>query len=220
MPRLVNALLSRPLAIFTSLDAAAVSAQDRIFNNISFQESKGTCESTHVDRTAPAGSVKRFIRVRVDLYRLSCPGICPEVTRLRTRHTGRLLSLTGTVTRVSAIKSQEVEQMMECTKCGYRFVVNRRAAGERQSELPSTCPSADHSEKQCKNSSFRVCSGSRPIVCDYQELRLQDMLETTQLSYGKSWDLPILGRQTPRTGFHDVEGKQASALRNHLLPVL
>jgi len=212
MPRLVNALLSRPLAIFTSLDAAAVSAQDRIFNNISFQESKGTCESTHVDRTAPAGSVKRFIRVRVDLYRLSCPGICPEVTRLRTRHTGRLLSLTGTVTRVSAIKSQEVEQMMECTKCGYRFVVNRRAAGERQSELPSTCPSADHSEKQCKNSSFRVCSGSRPIVCDYQELRLQDMLETTQLSYGKSWDLPILGRQTPRTGFHDVEGKQASAL--------
>ena len=38
------------------------------------------------------------------------------------------------------------------------------------------------------------------------------MLETTQLSYGKSWDLPILGRQTPRTGFHDVEGKQASAL--------
>ena len=73
--------------------------------------------------------MKRFIRVRVDLYRLSCPGICPEVTRLRTRHTGRLLSLTGTVTRVSAIKSQEVEQMMECTKCGYRFVVNRRAAG-------------------------------------------------------------------------------------------
>ena len=218
MPRLVNALFSRPLAVFTSLDAAAVSAQDRIFNNASLQESRATCESTHVDSAATVGSVKQFIRVRVDLHRLSCPGVCPEVTRLRTRHTGRLLSLTGTVTRVSAIKSHEVEQMMECTKCGYRFVVNRRTAGERQGELPSTCPSGDHFEQQCKSSSFRACSGSRPIVCDYQELRLQDMLETTQLLYGKSWDLPILARETPRTGFHDVERKQTSALSKPSTP--
>ena len=138
MPRLVNALFSRPRAIFPLLDDAAVSAQDRFFHSSRFQalrEARG-------DRHKPLGSVKRTVRVRVDLHRISCPGFSPAVSQVRKRHAGRVLSLSGTVMRVSAVKSHEVEHLMECTKCKHRFLISVSKEDDDLPVLPSTCPSS------------------------------------------------------------------------------
>lgn len=210
MPRLVNALLTRPRSIFPLLEEAAVSAQDRIFHSSRFQASNARVDGAD---SAAVGSVKRTVRVRVEFHRISCPGISPAVSQVRMRHVGRLLSLSGTVLRVSAVKSHEVEQLMECTKCKHRFLISASKEGGTTHDLPSVCPSS-HAEldsackpvTSCENASFRTVSAGRPIVCDYQELRLQEPMVRTRTSVGATWPLSSLG----------IGGEQTTAQEKHL----
>ena len=191
MPRLVNFIFSRPRAILPLLDAAAVSAQERVFSSSTFLETRAReAEDIEGEHRGHVGSIKRMVRVRIDFHRLSCPGVSPAVNHIRTRHTGRLLTLYGTVTRLSAVKSHEVEQLMECTSCGLRFLVSYNKDVTKPTELPSICPSAgDQQTKRCKNSSFRVARAGRPVVSDYQELRIQDPVGRTRSTFGASWTL-------------------------------
>ena len=178
MPRLVNALFSRPRAVAPLLDLAAVSAQARALAALE-QAPPGEPRELH-----RAMSVKRRVRVRVDLERLACPGASPSIARVRARHAGRLLTLTGTVVRAGAVKSQEVEQLLACDACGHRFVVRAEREGERPAERPSTCPSSQFLEQQgssiekppkpCVGSSFTAVNAGRPIVGDVQEVRVQE----------------------------------------------
>ena len=138
MPRLVNALFSRPRAVAPLLDLAAVSAQARALAALEQEAPPGAPR----DALHRAMRVKRRVRVRVDLERLACPGASPSIARVRARHAGRLLTLTGTVVRAGAVKSQEVEQLLACDACGHRFVVRAEREGERPAERPSTCPSS------------------------------------------------------------------------------
>lgn len=198
MPRLVNALFSRPNAILPLLDEAAVAAQDRMLHSRRFQELNER-NADQVDAVANVGTVKRLVRVRVDLHRISCPGISPPVPQVRTRHTGRLLSLSGTVMRVGAVKSHEVEHLMECTKCKHRFLVSASKEDGRSADLPPTCPSSQDelnhdTRKPCNGTSFNIVPAGRPIVCDYQELRLQEPTARTRTYVGAVWTLSDLVR--------------------------
>lgn len=209
MPRLVNALLTRPRSILPLLEEAAVSAQDRIFHSSRFQASDARVDGAG---GAAGGSVKRTVKVRVEFHRLSCPGISPAVSQVRKRHVGRLLSLSGTVLRASAVKSHEVEQLMECTKCKHRFLIAASKEGGTNQYLPSVCPSS-HAELNsarkpvapCENATFRAVSAGRPIVCDYQELRIQEPMVRTRTSVGATWPLSSLG----------VGGEKSTAQENH-----
>lgn len=191
MPRLVNFIFSRPRTILPLLDAAAVSAQERVYSSSTFLETRAReAEDIEGENRGHVGSIKRMVRVRMDFHRLSCPGVSPAVNHIRTRHTGRLLTLYGTVTRLSAVKSHEVEQLMECTSCGLRFLVSCNKDVTKPTELPSICPSADDQQtKRCKNNSFRVARVGRPVVSDYQELRIQDPIGRTRSTFGASWNL-------------------------------
>ncbi len=190
MPRLVNFIFSRPRAILPLLDAAAVSAQERIYSSSTFLESHPSEEESEGEHGGHPGSIKRMVRVRIDFHRLSCPGVSPAVNHIRSRHTGRLLTLYGTVTRLGTVKSHEVEQLMECTSCGLRFLVSCNKDVNKPIELPTICPSAgDQQTKRCKNTSFRAVRAARPVVSDYQELRIQDPVDRTQSSFGASWIL-------------------------------
>jgi DNA helicase MCM9 len=140
-----------------------------------------------------------MVRVRVDFHRISCPGISPAVAQVRMRHTGRLLSLSGTVMRASAIKSHEVEHLMECTSCKHRFLVAASKEDGKNADLPSACPSsraqgAAPPGKQCNNATFRAVSAGRPIVCDYQELRVQEPMGRTRTGVGAIWTVASLWR--------------------------
>ena len=190
MPRLVNFIFSRPRAILPLLDAAAVSAQERIYSSSTFLEPHPSEEESEGEHGGHPGSIKRMVRVRIDFHRLSCPGVSPAVNHIRSRHTGRLLTLYGTVTRLGTVKSHEVEQLMECTSCGLRFLVSCDKDVNKPTELPTICPSAgDQQTKRCKNTSFRAVRAARPVVSDYQELRIQDPVDRTQSSFGASWIL-------------------------------
>jgi DNA helicase MCM9 len=172
------------------LDAAAVSAQERIYSSSTFLESHPSEEESEGEHGGHPGSIKRMVRVRIDFHRLSCPGVSPAVNHIRSRHTGRLLTLYGTVTRLGTVKSHEVEQLMECTSCGLRFLVSCNKDVNKPIELPTICPSAgDQQTKRCKNTSFRAVRAARPVVSDYQELRIQDPVDRTQSSFGASWIL-------------------------------
>ena len=152
MPRLVNFIFSRPRAILPLLDAAAVSAQERIYSSSTFLEPHPSEEESEGEHGGHPGSIKRMVRVRIDFHRLSCPGVSPAVNHIRSRHTGRLLTLYGTVTRLGTVKSHEVEQLMECTSCGLRFLVSCNRDVNKPTELPTICPSAgDQQTKRCKN---------------------------------------------------------------------
>ena len=190
MPRLVNLIFSRPRAILPLLDAAAVSAQERIYSSSTFLETHPSEEESEGEHGGPPGSIKRMVRIRIDFHRLSCPGVSPAVNHIRSRHTGRLLTLYGTVTRLGTVKSHEVEQLMECTSCGLRFLVSCNKDVNEPIELPTMCPSAgDQHIKRCKNTSFRVARAARPVVSDYQELRIQDPVDRSQSTFGASWTL-------------------------------
>ena len=172
------------------MDAAAVSAQERIYSSSTFLESHPSEEESEGEHGGHPGSIKRMVRVRIDFHRLSCPGVSPAVNHIRSRHTGRLLTLYGTVTRLGTVKSHEVEQLMECTSCGLRFLVSCNKDVNKPIELPTICPSAgDQQTKRCKNTSFRAVRAARPVVSDYQELRIQDPVYRTQSSFGASWIL-------------------------------
>ena len=172
------------------MDAAAVSAQERIYSSSTFLESHPSEEESEGEHGGHPGSIKRMVRVRIDFHRLSCPGVSPAVNHIRSRHTGRLLTLYGTVTRLGTVKSHEVEQLMECTSCGLRFLVSCNKDVNKPIELPTICPSAgDQQTKRCKNTSFRAVRAARPVVSDYQELRIQDPVDRTQSSFGASWIL-------------------------------
>jgi DNA helicase MCM9 len=189
MPKIVNFIFSRPRTILPLLDAAAVSAQERVFSSSTFLETHARGEF-EIENRGHTGSIKRMVRVRIDFYRLSCPGVSPTVNHIRTRHTGRLLTLHGTVTRLGTVKSHEVEQLMECTSCRLRFLVTCNKDVTKPTELPSICPSAgDQQTARCKNNSFRVARAGRPVVSDYQELYLQDPVCRTQSTFGSSWTL-------------------------------
>ena len=113
MPRLVNFIFSRPRTILPLLDAAAVSAQERVYSSSTFLETRAReAEDIEGENRGHFGSIKRMVRVRMDFHRLSCPGVSPAVNHIRTRHTGRLLTLYWTVTRLSSVKSHEVAQLM------------------------------------------------------------------------------------------------------------
>ena len=165
MPRLVNFIFARPRAILPLLDAAAVSAQERIYSSSTFLETHPSEEESEVEHGGHPGIIKRMVRVRIDFHRLSCPGVSPAVNHIRSRHTGRLLTLYGTVTRLGTVKSHEVEQLMECTSCGLRFLVSCNRDVNKPTELPTICPSAgDQQTKRCKNTLFRVARTARPVV--------------------------------------------------------
>ena len=190
MPRLVNFIFARPRAILPLLDAAAVSAQERIYSSSTFLETHPSEEESEVEHGGHPGIIKRMVRVRIDFHRLSCPGVSPAVNHIRSRHTGRLLTLYGTVTRLGTVKSHEVEQLMECTSCGLRFLVSCNRDVNKPIELPTICPSAgDQQIKRCKNTLFRVARTARPVVSDYQELRIQDPVDRTHSTFGASWTL-------------------------------
>ena len=107
LPRLINAVLSRPKAILCILDAALISAQ----------------RSHAAILGLSANSIKYSARVRLDFHRIALLQLGSSVSQLCAPHSGHTLTIQGTVTRVSAVRSHEVEQLFECDFCKHQFSV-------------------------------------------------------------------------------------------------
>lgn len=166
LPRLINAVLFRPKAILRILDAALISAQ----------------RSHAAILGLSVNSIKYSARVRLDFHRIALLQLGSSVSQLCAPHSGQILTIQGTVTRVSAVRSYEVEQLFECDFCKHRFSVPVSQGQKHNFAAPRTCPrsltSASTAAKRavaaCAGTSFSAVQTKLPILNDFQEIHVQD----------------------------------------------
>lgn len=118
---------------------------------------------------------KPFVHARVHSLPKG-PQMCkPTISCIRTDDAGRLVCLTGTVTRAAAVRMLHSERKVECAKCGHPHVV--RAELERRNEivLPAEC-GHPLGARTCTSNKFNDLEGSEVCV-DYQELRVQEQVQ-------------------------------------------
>ncbi|XP_028413182.1 DNA helicase MCM9-like isoform X2 [Dendronephthya gigantea] len=110
--------------------------------------------------------------------RLSNLPTCPELTRNtipRSSDIGRLLAITGIVTRVDSVKLVEWQKEFVCNKCRFVFKVTGDFEKCYAVNKPTHCPS----HEDCSSSKFSCLSESgKPKSCrDYQEIKVQELIE-------------------------------------------
>jgi len=119
---------------------------------------------------------KELLHVRL-VVPPTCDSVCKRnISSIRSRDVGGIVSVRGTVTRTGAVKMLEAEREYVCGKCQHRFKVFADLDMQNCSISPPTaCPSTNH-VKPCKSSVFNVDESVR--VCrDYQEIKIQEHVE-------------------------------------------
>ncbi len=105
---------------------------------------------------------------------------------------GRLLSISGTVTRVGAVKVMERSRSFQCVKCQARTVAYPDDAQGGAIPKPAYCVGVVD-ERRCSNLKFDFIEGSQAEREDYQEIRIQEM--TSLLEVGAMpKSLPVILR--------------------------
>lgn len=191
-------VLAQPKIFLPLLDEALRDAQTRLLTG---NESLSQLVNTHLQYT-----FKPLVHVRISNLPQCAEVTKPTISGLRSGDIGRLVVLTGTVTRTGSVMVREKERDYECLKCGYQFRVQATPVQKAVAfELPLRCPSGNDvrvpanrtvtslgdahpwkRSKRCK----APCSGTRfvPAVrhltdpdarpCgDYQEIRLQESVQ-------------------------------------------
>lgn len=102
---------------------------------------------------------------------------CPKhfkanVSAVRSRDVGNLVSLPGTVIRTGTVKMLEFAKEYECSKCGHLFRVFSDIEQQNVINIPSRCPNPS-SKRGCQGTIFNLVDGSH-ICRDYQEIKIQE----------------------------------------------
>lgn len=95
-----------------------------------------------------------------------------NVSMLRARDIGKLLSILGTVTRAGSVMLREVTRQYVCTKCKFEFEVTGDITRRGAFNVPLRCPS--ESEKECRNTNFGPVDAQPPNCREYQEVKVQE----------------------------------------------
>lgn len=191
-------ILARPTTFLPILDEALRDAQTRLLTER---------ESSHASETQEQRlSFKPLVHVRISNLPQCAEVTKPTISGLRSADMGRLIVLSGTVTRTGSVMVREKEREYECLKCGYQFRAQATPVSKSVVfELPLRCPSGNElqdSETSEATSTTRgrpwkrfkrcnaPCSGTRfaPVTrsngdagtcaCgDYQEIRLQESVQ-------------------------------------------
>ena len=113
--------------------------------------------------------------VHIRLHNLPPGFVKRNVSMISSLDCGNFMEVSGTVIRTGMIKMLEAEKEYQCTssRCGHRFKVTADLAQDGMLDMPKRCPSGT----TCKSTSFEYLEGSR-ICCDYQELRVQEQMQS------------------------------------------
>jgi DNA replicative helicase MCM subunit Mcm2 (Cdc46/Mcm family) len=113
--------------------------------------------------------------VHIRLHNLPPGFVKRNVSMISSADSGKFIEVSGTVIRTGMIKMLEAEKEFQCAaaKCGHRFRVVADLSQDGALEMPKRCPSGS----ACKSTNFEVVEGSR-ICCDYQELRIQEQMQS------------------------------------------
>lgn len=120
-------------------------------------------------------NLKPFAHARVHSLPTGVELRKPTISCVRTEDAGRLISVTGTVTRAAAVRMLHSERKVECAKCGAVHKVKAELERRNEIVLPAECGSA---------SGARVCTSAKfndlehdEVCVDYQELRVQEQVQ-------------------------------------------
>lgn len=102
-----------------------------------------------------------------------------NVSMLRARDIGKLLSILGTVTRAGSVMLREVTRMYLCTKCNFEFEVTGDITRRGAFNVPLRCPS--ESEKECRGTSFAAADTAQPDCREYQEVKVQEKVSNLDI---------------------------------------
>lgn len=98
-----------------------------------------------------------------------------NVSVLRSRDVGKLLSILGTVTRTGSVMLREVTREYVCSKCKHTFFVTGDISQRGAFDLPSRCPSKG--EKTCQGFKFSPLEDVPPVCREYQEIKVQEKIQ-------------------------------------------
>lgn len=96
------------------------------------------------------------------------PSVNPVASSVGTAHTGRLLTLSGTVMRAHGIQLFEAYRYMECCACKMLVCGQVSVVDPTVLDLPECCPA-----QGCKGESFQKREDAAPGYTNYQEIGLQ-----------------------------------------------
>lgn len=118
-------------------------------------------------------TVKSNVHIR--LHNLPPGFVKRNVSMISSLDSGNFMEVSGTVIRTGMIKMLEAEKEYQCAsaRCGHRFRVVADLSQDGALEMPKRCPSGG----KCKCTSFDYVEGTR-ICCDYQELRIQEQMQS------------------------------------------
>jgi len=123
--------------------------------------------------TIDNASVKTNVHIR--LHNLPPGFVKRNVSMISSSDCGNFIEVSGTVIRTGMIKMLESEKEFQCasSRCNHRFRVVADLSQDGALEIPKRCPSGG----KCKCTKFNYVEGSR-ICCDYQELRIQEQMQS------------------------------------------
>lgn len=160
-PPLAKLLYAQPAKFLPYFDDAAFLAQGVVLEAHKHSGNMAVKENVHV-------------RINVNGSAMECPETHPSIGRVRVEHTGKLITLKGTVIRSGGIKMLEGEREYQCTKCKHRFKVFPELEAGNIVRQPTSCPS--QRANACQGSSFKYIEDSK--VChDYQEIKIQENMQ-------------------------------------------
>eukprot|EP01083_Nonionella_stella_P199814 732393_1 len=125
--------------------------------------------------------LKPFTHVRP--HTVPGPSVCIKdtVSEIRSRDSGRLIQLSGTVVRAGEVRMRVVSEDYECGSCGFQFRVDSDLEDNNSLTVAKMCPAPATGRKKCLGRTMKYVDNTR--VCqDYQELRIQEQVQ--KLSIG------------------------------------
>jgi DNA replicative helicase MCM subunit Mcm2 (Cdc46/Mcm family) len=191
-PVLGNMLLRYPGTLLPLLEDAIVAAQREmikridIFYDIFNQRTDGNTDvntNTNTNNNPPVqksnASVKGEKGTRVHARLVNLPphstNCKPSLSSLTSRDVGKILQLSGTVTRASTVQMYESQRAFKCNDkkkgCGASFVVKADLQCHNNALChPSRCPT-----QGCKSKSFAIVEDAHHHNrSDYQEIKVQE----------------------------------------------
>lgn len=132
-PWVAECLYFRPTKFLPLLDDAIQLVQ----NDIKTIYEKGKSSQ---DPEIPS---KEFVHARINIHgsAAECPETQPNISKIRVKDIGRLITVKGTVIRSGAVKLLEGERIYECNKCKHRFKIFPDLETGHSIQQPTSCPS-------------------------------------------------------------------------------
>ena len=96
---------------------------------------------------------------------------------IKTEFIGKFITVRGHVTKARPKRLRVTSSDFSCSKCGEQF---RHGFVEGRYSMPSNCPT-----KRCRSRSFSILRSTARYI-DFQEIRLQELQDETQVDAGRA----------------------------------